>query len=262
MSFSVKTNNFLKSLDVNKNGVSAAEIKKLDTNKDNILDDQVKGKISPQDISAVNDLLQKASETNYSPSEIVFPKPSKNTLSVQQMPRLAPPNIPWPLPKGIKIPEQMLREKFGFSTSTPEKAIANARRDVNKIFTTTRAKITYDKDLKPAGQFFPETGEIRLGNDAFSSPGKLKATIAHELVHQHHFLNERLFSQPLGQSEKEAYEFVIQKADRLGLSKYEVYQQKILLEKVLSDWKSGVEPGYAKPVTKPSDFEKWKFLLQ
>ncbi len=95
-----------------------------------------------------------------------------------------------------------------------------------------------------------------------AEPGKLKATIAHELVHQHHFLNERLFSQPLGQSEKEAYEFVIKKADRLDLSKEEIEQQKVLLNKVLKDWKSGDVPGYAKPVVKPENFEKWKFLLK
>ncbi len=47
MSFSIKTHNFLTSLDTNKNGVSTAEIKKLDANKDNLLDNNIKDKVSP-----------------------------------------------------------------------------------------------------------------------------------------------------------------------------------------------------------------------
>lgn len=275
MKISPQTQQFLSSqVDKNKNGTSYGELQQaLDQNKDGKIDVSTEAQVSPEDKAVIEKVLKEAAEGKYNPSEIAFPAPSKSVStgqstqinpvqSIKQLDSLTVPGLPWPVPAGLKIPGAMLREKFGFTITSPDTAIRIARAEIKDLFSAPKSEIRYNPNLKDAGKFDPLTGKIEIGNDAFRSPAYLRATLTHELVHRRNFMEGRLFQQALGQSEIEAYNFVLNHSTRLGLSSDEIMLQQALRDQVETDWKTGKEPGYARPVSKPTNFEATLKFLQ
>lgn len=273
MKISQQTQNFLDlQVDKNKNGTSYGELQQtLDQNKDGKIDASVEAHITPEDKAIIEKALKEAAEGEHEPSEIAFPAPSKTSSATSQPNQINPirqigsltvPQLPWPVPTGIKIPGAMLQENFGLGITSPDMAIENAKSEVKKFFSVPNTAVSYDPNLKDAGKFDPLTGKIHLGNDAFRSPAYLQATLTHELVHRRNFIDGHLFKHPLGQSEVMAYNFVLGNQDQLGLSVNEVTLIRKLKNQVKADWKTGKEPGYAHPVRKPPAFEQIIEFLQ
>jgi len=193
----------------------------------------------------------------HEPSELTFPPGSKAAAAAFEVAWLPDTHIPWPFPPGGEIPGPLMQKKLG--VKSPEQAIKVARKQIDQLFKLPdiALEVTYNARLEDAGRlnFQGNILKVEVGNNAFRSPDALRATLVHEFVHVRHFVNERLFQQPLGQSEIEAYDYVLSQQERLGLSPAEIEIQQNLREVVLNAWKNGTEPGYAVPVDKPAHFE-------
>lgn len=76
----------------------------------------------------------------------------------------------------------------------------------------------------------PTTGTIKIGMDAFTTPGWLAATIFHEQIHNLQFREHRLYNDgdpyndSIGENlnELEAFRATLVEADRFGLSSSEI----------------------------------------
>jgi hypothetical protein len=250
-----------KTVDKNKDGVAYQELKQLDQDSDGKLDAPHREHINAQDTAEIEATLQELKEGKYNPSEIAFPTPIAKAPSQIQLLR-PPPNveqvlrdIPWPPAPGTEIPGFMLNQKWDSRINTPQEAIYLATKQVSSTLSVSTTGVEYNKDLKDGGKLDTQTGVIQLGNDAFQSPAYLRATLVHELVHRRHFLTGKLFEQPLGKSELEAYDFTLSHHKTLGLSNTEVEYLKVLRQQVANDWKSGKDPDYQKIPIRPLNYE-------
>jgi RHS repeat-associated protein len=132
--------------------------------------------------------------------------------------------------------------------------------EVYGIETALTNSIKYDPFLSEVGRY--DRGDVRIGPQAFNSPGYLGSSIAHEAeVHGHQYFEEREARYGTGGrflNEAEAYQYEVINAQRFGLNPYEVRE---LNKSALSNAWDAAHSGYSQQVatgtytTKPADLQ-------